>query len=124
VVNFVIIKGWFLNGLLNFDRRVFLIGFINGIMGGEFIGIGGGFVGGGMAGFMVVYNVVNVLHNFHPKMALFKIVHNFNWVVMDLYITLYFVDWLRKIQHCDKKNRRPHELTIVEGHINTSKINR
>jgi hypothetical protein len=46
VVNFVIIKGWFLNGLLNFDISVFLIGFINGIMGGEFIDIGGGFVGG------------------------------------------------------------------------------
>jgi hypothetical protein len=38
VVKFAIIKGWFLNGLLNFDINGFLIGFINGIMGGEFIG--------------------------------------------------------------------------------------
>jgi hypothetical protein len=42
----------FLSGLLNFDINVFLVGFINGIMGGEFIGFGGGFVGGGMARFM------------------------------------------------------------------------
>jgi len=97
VVNFAIIKGWFLSGLLNFDISSFLIGFINGIMGGEFIGFGGGFVGGGMAGFMVVYNVVNVFHNFHPKMVLFQMVHNLKWVVMDLYITLYFVDLLRNI---------------------------
>jgi len=97
VVNFAIIKGWFLSGLLNFDISSFLIGFINGIMGGEFIGFGGGFVGGGMARFMVVYNVVNVFHNFHPKMVLFQMVHNLKWVVMDLYITLYFVDLLRNI---------------------------
>jgi hypothetical protein len=72
VVKFAIIKGWFLNGLQFFYISSFLIGFINGIMGGEFIGFGGGFVGG----FMVVYNVVNVLHNLHPKMVLFQMVHN------------------------------------------------
>jgi hypothetical protein len=97
VVKFVIIKGWFFSGLLDFDINGFLIGFINGIMGGEFIGFGGGFVGGGMVGFMVVYNVVNVLHKFHPKMVLFQMVHNLKWVVMDFYITLYFVKCLRNI---------------------------
>lgn len=103
MVKCAIINGWFFSGLQNFDINGFLVGFINGIMGGEFIGFGGGFVGGGMARFMVVYNVVNVFHNFHPKMVLFQMVHNFKWVVMDFYITLYFVDWLRNIQHYDKK---------------------
>ncbi len=84
VVQFAIIKGWFLSGLLNFDISGFLIGFISGITGGEFIGFGGDFVGGGTVRFMVVYNGVNVLHNLYPKMVLFQMVYNFKWVVMDL----------------------------------------
>jgi len=42
----------------------------------------------------------------------------------DLYITLYFFDMLKTIQDYGKKNRGPHELTIVGGHNNTSKTHR